>query len=124
MSNAQKSILYFGFYLYAVGTTLLLTPDLFLKITQLGETSDVWIRVVGLLAICLGYYYHQTAHHGLSLFYKFTIPTRILVFLTFSVFVLLQFTSPILVVIGSVDLLGALWTWQALKSENTLVKPL
>ncbi len=115
MTAAARSVYYFGFYLYVMGITLIAIPNFFLKTLQLPETNEVWIRIVGVLALCLGYYYHRTGVQNNTTFFKLTVPTRMLVFLAFTAFVLLKYTSPILIGIGAIDLLGAIWTMVALK---------
>jgi hypothetical protein len=116
MTSAAKSVCYFGFYLYVVGLTLIFLPNLFLQTLQLPSTNEVWIRIVGILAFNIGYYYHRTGMTNNYSFFKLTVPTRILVFISFTVFALLKYTSPVLIAIGAVDLAGALWTWMALKN--------
>lgn len=120
MTNAAKSVYFFGFYLYVVGLTLLFIPNLFLSTLQIPATNEVWIRVAGLLAFLIGFYYHQSGAANLVQFFKFTIPTRILVFIVFTIFVLLKYVSPVLIGIGAVDLAGAVWTYLALKKEGHL----
>ena len=120
MTNAAKSVYYFGFYLYATGLTLIFIPNVFLSTLQIPETSENWIRVVGVLAFCIGFYYHRTGATGNTSFLKLTIPTRILVFVSFLAFVAFQMVPPVLLGIGAIDLAGAIWTWQALKKENQL----
>jgi hypothetical protein len=68
MDAAAKSVCYFGFYLYGVALTLIFFPNVLLRVLGIPETSEVWIHIVGLLAV----------------------------------FVV-------------VDLLGAAWTWRALR---------
>ena len=115
MTPAARSVCYFGFYLYVVGLTLIAFPNTFLQTLQFPETNEVWIRIVGVLAFCLGFYYHRTGIQNNVSFFKLTVPARILVFIAFTFFVLLKYVSPILVGIGAVDLLGATWTYYALK---------
>jgi hypothetical protein len=118
MSAAAKSVYYFGFYLYLIGITLILVPNLLLGIVQLAETNEVWIRVVGVLACCLGYYYHRSGAVNDIAFCRLTVPTRVFVFLSFLTFALLKYVEPIIVGFGVIDLLGALWTWLSLKKEG------
>jgi hypothetical protein len=118
MKNSAKSVYYFGFYLYIVGLTLIFIPNLFLQTLHLPETNEVWIRIVGLLAFVLGFYYHRMAAMNITAFFKLTIPVRITVFLAFIAFVLLNFTEPVLILIGAVDLAGAIWTLTALRKET------
>ena len=115
MTAAARSVCYFGFYLYIVGLTLIAVPNMFLQTLQLPETNEVWIRIVGVLAFTLGFYYHRTGVQNNISFFKLTVPTRIFVFIAFTAFVLLKFVLPILIGIGVVDLLGAAWTYYALK---------
>lgn len=117
MTAAAKSVYYFGFYLYLVGATLIFLPNLFLSTLGLPETTEVWIRVLGVIVVLLGFYYHQTGARNISAFFPLTIPTRITVFVAFIVFVLLKMTSPILIGIGAIDLAGAIWTFMALKKK-------
>jgi hypothetical protein len=119
MSPAAKSVYYFGFYLYLTGLTLIFVPNLFLKTLQLPETNEVWIRVVGVLVFCIGYYYHRTGAENITVMLKHTIPTRIFVCIAFTAFAALDYVSPVLVVFGVIDLLGAIWTWTALKKDKT-----
>jgi hypothetical protein len=116
MNAAARSVCYFGFYLYVTGLTLISVPNFLLTTLQLPETNEVWIRVVGVLVFCIGYYYHRAGAGNIQAFFKHTIPTRIFVFLAFTSFVLLQYVSPVLIVFGAADLAGAVWTWLALKS--------
>lgn len=90
-------------------------PNLFLKTLQLPETQEVWIRILGVVVSGLGFYYHRSGVQNNTAFFKLTIPTRIFVFISFVSFVLLGYAAPIMIAIGAVDLLGAAWTYSALK---------
>jgi hypothetical protein len=115
MTAAAKSIYYFGFYLYLTGLILMVAPNFLLSTLQLPETKEVWIRVLGVVVVTIGYYYHRSGAESNTLFLKNTIATRIFVFLSFAIFVLANYVSPVLIVFGVIDLAGALWTWMALK---------
>ncbi|MGB4846580.1 MAG: hypothetical protein WBP41_01610 [Saprospiraceae bacterium] len=118
MTSSAKSVYVFGLYLYLVGLTLIFVPNLFLQTLHLPETNEVWIRIVGLLAFVLGFYYHRMAAMNITAFFKLTIPVRLGVFAVFVAFVLLHLAEPVLILIGAVDLAGAIWTWSALKKET------
>lgn len=115
--SAAKTVLFFGFYLYVVGFTLLLAPNFLLATFQLPSTEEVWIRVVGVLVLAIGFYYHQTGSKNIAAMLPLTVVARIFVFASFVAFVLLKFVSPMLISFGVVDLLGAAWTWWALKKK-------
>lgn len=115
MIPAARSVCYFAFYLYAVGLILILVPNFLLWIFYLPLTDEVWIRVAGVLTFNIGFYYHRNAITNNVAFLKTTIPTRILVFVSFTTFAFLQYVSPVIIIFGTIDLLGAIWTWYALR---------
>jgi len=118
MTASAKSVCYFGFYLYVVGITLIVAPNFLLNTLQIPPTNEVWIRVAGVLAFCIGYYYHRAGSANIQAFFKHTIATRVFVFLSFSAFVMLNYISPLLIIFGAIDLAGAMWTWMALRNEK------
>ena len=110
MTAAAKSVCYFGFYLYIVGLTLIAVPNLLLKTLQFPETNEVWIRVAGVVVLCIAYYYHRVGAENIHAFFKHTIPTRLFVFASFTAFVLLDYVSPALILLAIPDFAGAVWT--------------
>lgn len=117
MSAAAKSIYYFSIYLLIVGLTLVFIPNIFLTTLQMPETNEVWIRVVGVLALVIGFYYNRAGATNIQSFFGLTVPTRVIVFLSFVLFAILKWVSPIIIGIGVIDLAGALWTWMAMKKS-------
>ncbi len=117
MSPAAKSVYYFGFYLYLVSVTLVFFPNILLGALQIPETHEVWIRVLGLLAGLIGFYYHRSGANNISAFFPLTIPTRIIVLLSFIIFAVLKMASPVLIGFGVVDFAGAMWTMMALRKK-------
>lgn len=117
MSTVAKSVFYFGLYLYIVGVTLIFAPNFLLSTLQMPTTEEVWIRIVGVLVIAIAFYYQQAGSKNIQAFFPLTVVARIFVFVSFTALVLLKFGSPMLVGFGIVDLLGALWTWQALRKK-------
>jgi hypothetical protein len=57
MSRAAKSLLVFAIYLMGLSLILLAVPNALLQPFGLDPTSEVWIRVVGMLVACLAVYY-------------------------------------------------------------------
>lgn len=118
MNRAATSIRVFGIYLMLLGAAIIAAPNLVLAPFGLPPTSEVWFRVVGVVAGALGYYYFQAARHDLVPFYRATVPARVFVFLSFCAFVVLGFVKPPLVLFGLVDLVGAAWTFSGLRSSR------
>jgi hypothetical protein len=118
MSHPAKSLFAFGIYLVGLGAILVVTPNTLLGLFGLPGTSEVWIRVAGMLVLLLGFYYIKAARKELTDFFQWTVYTRSSVIVFFIVFVLLGFVSPILILFGVVDLLGAVWTGLTLRSPR------
>jgi uncharacterized membrane protein len=114
MSNAAKSVFVFGIYELAVGICLMITPDPLLAFFGFPATNEVWIRVSGLLICVFAFYDFMAARHELTDFFRWTVYARSSVILFFTIFVLSGLASPILILFGAIDLLGAIWTALAL----------
>lgn len=117
MSRAAKSLFIFGIYLCGVGIALLLVPNLILQLFGLPTTGEVWIRINGMLLICLSFYYIQSARNDLTNFIRWTVLGRAAVIFYLAAFVLLVSAPKAILLFGLIDLLSAIWTWLALKKD-------
>jgi|SRR5688572_20763184 len=118
MKKTSTTLLVFGVYLAGMGLGLLIMPNVVLGMLSFPPTDEIWIRVLSVVTLVLAYYYISAARADLKTFAQWTVPARIGVFVVFTAFVLLNFVGPVMIMLGSVDLLGALWTAWALKSEK------
>jgi len=118
MSKSARSIFVFGLYVAVLGIMLIVVPNFLLRTISRTSTTEVWIRVAGLLLLYLGFYYTQAARKEMTAFFKWTVYTRSTVIVFFAAFVLLGFANPPLIMFGAVDLLGAIWTGSVLRSER------
>lgn len=117
MSRAARSVQAFGFYLVGLGIALAGVPNLLLGAFGLPATPEVWIRVVGVLVLNIGIYYHCAAADEAKRVFRVSVYTRALVVIAFLAFVLLGFAKPMLVLFGLVDLAGGIWTLLALRRD-------
>jgi hypothetical protein len=117
MSKSARSMFVFGIYVAVLGIMLIVVPNFLLRISRT-STTEVWIRVVGLLLLYLGFYYTQAARKEMTDFFRWTVYTRSTVIVFFAAFVLLGFARPPLIMFGVIDLLGAIWTGLALRSAR------
>lgn len=117
MKKSSTTLIVFGVYLIGMGLGFLFTPNMVLGIFGIPATDEVWPYVVGVLALVLAFYYISAARADLRAFARWTVPARIGVFLAFVGFVVTGLVGPIMIMLGSVDLVGALWTRWALSAE-------
>jgi hypothetical protein len=118
MSYAAATVFVFGVYLLLLGASLILFPNVLLSWFGVPPTIEIWIRVVGMLVLLLGSYYLLAATSELRAFFRWSVPIRASVMIFFAVFVLLGLAPSMLLVFAAVDVLGAGWTWFALRGQT------
>lgn len=123
MSNAAKSILIYGIYLLILSVVLLLIPNVPLAIFGIPTTNEVWIRIVAVMALSFGSYYVRAARSEMTEFFRWTISTRLVLVVFFSIFVVARLAPINLLLLAAPDLPFVLWTILALRS-NEVVSPL
>lgn len=118
MSRAARSVFVFSIYLMAVGALLVLVPNLLLWMLRRPQTDEVWIRILGMLAFILGYYYLQASKNELKPFFQWTVYGRLAGFLMFCILGFGGFGPPVLILFGVIDGLAALWTHRCLQKPE------
>ena len=116
MNAAGRSVFVFGIYQLVLGIVLVVVPNWLLGVLGLLGSTEVWIRVVGVLFLVVGFYDLQDGRKSLNDYYLWSIIARAVVFLFFVAFFLLGFMKPILIGFGAIDLAGAIWTLLALQT--------
>jgi hypothetical protein len=116
MSKAAKTLLVHGIYLAVAGVGFVAAPNLLLALFGFATTVEPWIRTTGMLAAVIGFFFIQAARHELAAFFRWTVYSRVAVFVLFVGFVLLGYARPMLLLFGVIDLLGAIWTYSAIRS--------
>jgi hypothetical protein len=117
MSQASRSIQVFGFYLAVAGLLLAAVPNTLLPLLGFRTSTEIWVRMVGLLTLILAFYFLHSVRYDDRPFYRATVTARVVFFSGATLFVLLGLAGPMLIAFGLVDLVGAAWTWSALRSS-------
>ena len=120
MNKPAFTIKAFGCYLLVLGLLLIFTPNTLLAIFLMPTTTEVWIRVVGVVVLNIGVYYIFAALCEAKLFYQASVYTRTFVLVAFTAFAIFGLVSPMIIFFGMVDFFGGLWTHFAIKAENRL----
>ncbi len=120
MSKAAFTIKAFAVYLVGLGALLALVPNLMLSLFGFAPTTEVWIRVLGVVVFNLGWYYWYAAVSEARPFFAASVVTRAFALVAFAGLVAVGFAQPTLMLFGAIDAAGGLWTWLALRSEPRL----
>ena len=118
MSKSAFSVRVFSIYMIVFGSVLIVAPNLILSIFAVAETHEVWIRIVGLLMLIVGYLDFMASRNELLLFFRWTVAARLFVPVFFIVFVVLGLAPPILILFGAIDAAGAIWTAVCLRKDS------
>ncbi len=118
MTSTAKSVFYYSFYMMGMGLGLLFIPNILLGAFGFASTSDIWIRILGLFAFCAGMLYFYCGRTNQTGFFRISVTERIVFFLGMVGIVLFLRANPLLIAIGSVDLLGAIWTALTMRKAN------
>lgn len=123
MSKSAFSVRVFSIYMIALGSVLVVTPNLLLSLFDFAKTHEVWIRIVGMLVLIIGYLDFMASRHELLVYFRWTVAARLTVPVFLIAFVVLGFAPPILILFGAIDAVGAFWTAACLHKDN-LAQPI
>jgi hypothetical protein len=118
MSAPAKSLFVFSIYLVGLGLVLLIIPNTLIRVFGIPETNEVWVRVVGMLLLFIAFYNFQAVRKEWTDFIRWTVYTRSSVIVFFSAFVLFGLAPRVLILVGVIDLLFAIWTALALRASR------
>jgi hypothetical protein len=119
MNAEARSVFVFGVYLAVVGLTLVVQPSLLLPLFGIPATEEIWLlRVSGTLVVIIGFFCIQAGRFDWAEFYRGSITTRLWVMACFSSYVILGIAPRELLIVATIDFLGATWTALALRSKK------
>ena len=110
-----RSLQVFGLYLCGTGAMLLLAPALVLAPLALPVPQDVWIRLVGILALALGMCDLRAAGAGVPALIRGSVWRRWGAGGAMLALVLIGVAPPALALFAAIDIAAAAWTAVALR---------
>ena len=117
---AQTLVIYGWYVILFLALPFLLVPGLLLPLVGMAAPTDVWVRVVGMTTLFLGFYYIQMGRHELTDFFRWSVYARLLVPVFFVVFVLLGLAPPVLIAFTIPDIIFATWTALTLRGAKPM----
>lgn len=115
MTGVARSLLVYSIYVFGLGATLLLIPNVPLPIFGLPEAKDVWIRVAGMTVIFLSIFYFIAARNEYRPIFVASVWFRFAVVGFFAAFAAAGFASWNILLFTPLDVLFALWTLYELR---------
>jgi hypothetical protein len=118
MTNAARSLFVFGVYAVLAGLSLVLVPGVVLSVLGFPPAADGWVRVVGVLAVCVGAYHLVSARSESRPYLRASVPVRLGFGIGLAGLVVTSQMPRALLLFAAVDVLGAVWTAIALRSPH------
>jgi hypothetical protein len=117
MSPAARSILIYSIYVFFLGMTLLLVPNVPLPAFGLPPATEVWIRVTGMTVLFFSLFYFIAARNEYRTTFVASVPIRLSVPFFFGAFVVAGFAPWNLMLFTPLDVVFAVWTLVTLRRE-------
>jgi glucose uptake protein GlcU len=105
-----KSLLGQVAYVIISGLQLLFMPNVLLQLFGFEPTSEIWIRVLGMLVLALSFYYYAMYKNGGKEVIRATVQGRLFFCAGLVMFVILGMAKPVLIGFAVVETGLALWT--------------
>lgn len=119
MTKTARTVQVFGGYLMVLSMGLMISPNVLLELFGMPLTSEVWIRVAGLVVFNEGICYWFAAKSNAVPFFRASFYVRCLAPVVFAGFVIEGLATPALIAFGLVDLAAGIWTFITLRGETT-----
>lgn len=114
-SNRYKSLLVQSIYVLLTGLQLVFVPNMLLGMFGFDETSEVWIKVLGLVIISLSIIYYTINKSGNAEVVTASMWARFFVSAGFIFLAVSGQAKPAIILFAGVDIATAAWTWFELK---------
>ena len=120
MKKSATSVFVWGIYAMLSGITFLLVPNLPLTMLGLGESQEVYPRVLGVAITMLGYFYLRAARQeSMTPLYAWSVHARLGLTGAIIVLAIIGLAKPAMLGFAVAELAGSLWTAFALRAEGS-----
>ena len=117
MSKSAFSLRVFSLYMLIFGVVLIANPNWLLSLFGVPETHEVWIRIVGMMILIVGFMDFMASGNEMRLLFRWSVYARLAVAIFLTGFVVSASAPPILLLFGTIDAGGAIWTGLCLRAE-------
>ena len=117
-TKRYKSILGQMVYVLISGLQLLFVPNFLLGTFGIKPTSEIWIRVLGMLVLVLSIYYYAIYKSGNKAIIRATVQGRLLFCGGLVMFVILSMAPPVLIGFAVAETGLALWSLSEIRNSD------
>ena len=117
-SNRHVSLVVQAIYVILTGLQLIFVPNLLLSMFGFADTSEIWIKVLGIVILPLSAVYYAISKQGNRDVVFSTIISRGFVGVGFILLALSGQAKLNLILFAGIDLATAVWTWVELQKRK------
>ncbi len=118
MNKAAFSVFVYSFYMLIMGVGFIFIPNLIITTFGFQPTTEIWIRMLGMLSAVTGSYYMVAAKNNLIPFFKISVWGRLFFTLGEITLVVAGLAPMVLLLFAIIEGAGAVWTQYALRRSN------
>jgi hypothetical protein len=100
-----------GLYVLTSGLLILFATNTVLPLFGFAPTTEIWVKVVGILGTCFSILYYYINKYGSREIVFSTVLGRLLASACFVIMVLMGEAPTALLLFGIIDTATAIWTW-------------
>jgi hypothetical protein len=116
-SNRHLSLVVQSIYVIITGLQLIFIPNVLLTMFGFEPTSEIWIKVLGIVVLPLAAIYYAISKQGNEESVRATIISRGFVGIGFTLLALSGQAKLNLILFAGIDIATAIWTWFELKKK-------
>lgn len=103
-------------YVVITALQLIFIPNTLLGMFGFEPTTEIWIKVFGVVLLSLALVYYGIIKNGNDDVVRFTIWSRLLVGVGFTIMAITGVAPLTLILFAGIDIATAIWTWFELKN--------
>ena len=115
LSKNYLSLTVQSVYVVLTSLQLIFVPNMLLGMFGFEPTSEIWIKVLGLVVLSLYFLYNGINKSNNAELVWATVYSRVLVGTGFLLLVLTGQAKAALILFAGIDIVTAIWSWQELK---------
>ena len=116
-TNRHLSLVVQAVYVILTGLQLIFVPNMLLSMFGFEPTSEIWIKVLGIVILPLSAVYYAISKQGNEESLRATIISRGFVGLGFILLALSGQAKMNLILFAGIDIATAVWTWMEMKKK-------
>ena len=116
-TNRHLSLVVQAVYVILTGLQLIFVPNMLLSMFGFEPTSEIWIKVLGIVILPLSAVYYAISKQGNEESLRATIISRGFVGIGFTLLALSGQAPMALILFAGIDIATAIWTWIEMKKK-------